>query len=119
MFLLGREACFVGFKGLRLGIGNKVSWRRAVSALAIPPIAGDKFLRQEVRNFGLRRFAVVMDSQFAGQVKARMLLEFYIALHLQQAYAHIFCFHQRILQQFEAVTLALVIRMDTDGAEGP
>ena len=29
MLLLGREACFVDFKGLRLGIGHEVAGRRA------------------------------------------------------------------------------------------
>ena len=53
--LLLRERCIINLKRIRIGIGHKVTLRRAVSCLYATQPAGNKFLSQEVWNLRILR----------------------------------------------------------------
>ena len=85
MLLLHREAGFISLKGLRQGIGHKVTGRGTICALSLTPIAGYQLLRQEIWDLAGGGFPVIMDPEPAGKVKARVLVKVDVPLHLQQA----------------------------------
>ena len=62
---------------------------------------------------------MIVNLQFAGEVEACVLVELDVSFHLQKTNTHILGFLYRILQQFQAVALALVVGMNTDGTESP
>ena len=62
---------------------------------------------------------MIVNLQFAGEVETCVLIKLDISFHLQKTYPHLLGFLYRILQQPQAIALALVVGMDADGAESP
>ena len=116
---LSRERSFIRLKPGGISIGHKVTCRRAVSALSPTPITRNEFLSKEIRNLSIPWFSVIMYLELAGQIKARMRVKLNISLHAKKADAHIAGLTQCILEQFQAIALALVIRVDAYGPECP
>ena len=62
---------------------------------------------------------MIVNLKFAGQVEACMFVELDIALHLKQADSHLPGLLQGMVQQLQAISFALIVRVDADGAECP
>ena len=62
---------------------------------------------------------MVMNAEAAGKVEAGESIKLNIPLHAQESDAHLARFLKSIVEQFESISLTLVVGVDADGAESP
>ena len=90
------ERRIVGFEIRGVLVGNEIAFGRAVGgvvdavvdAVGLEP-AGDELLGEEIGDFGVAGFGVVVYAETAGKTKAGMFVEVDIALHVEESDAEL------------------------------
>ena len=86
------ERRIVGFEIRGVLVGNEIAFGRAVGGVVDPVVdavglepSGDEFLGEEIGDFGVAGFGVVVYAETAGKTEAGMFVEVDIALHAEES----------------------------------